>query len=93
MKPAGIQKFIDRRFPFGRGGTPMSISEHGGSTSEAGFVVTRYCMRIVVKPLVRKLLVIGLKLGPYLAIELLLPGGSLLALALWVYRSCFRSPS
>jgi hypothetical protein len=26
-------------------------------------------------------------LGPYLAIELLLPGGSLLALMLWLYRN------
>lgn len=25
-------------------------------------------------------------LGPYLALELILPGGSLLALALWLYR-------
>ena len=25
-------------------------------------------------------------LGPYLAVELILPGGSLLALLLWVYR-------
>jgi len=26
------------------------------------------------------------RLGPYAAIELLLPGGSLLAIALWLYR-------
>ena len=26
------------------------------------------------------------QLGPYLAIELILPGGSLIALALWLYR-------
>jgi hypothetical protein len=25
-------------------------------------------------------------LGPYLAVELILPGGSLIALALWLYR-------
>jgi hypothetical protein len=28
----------------------------------------------------------GRQLGPYAAIELLLPGGSLLAIALWLYR-------
>ncbi|HEX8011308.1 MAG TPA: hypothetical protein VF814_10275 [Casimicrobiaceae bacterium] len=26
-------------------------------------------------------------LGPYLAVELILPGGSLVALALWLYRN------
>jgi hypothetical protein len=29
-------------------------------------------------------------LGPYLAIELILPGGSLLALLLWLYRRNHR---
>ena len=28
-------------------------------------------------------------LGPYLAVELILPGGSLLALLLWLYRHGF----
>lgn len=46
-----------------------------------------------MKPLAKELIVVGRKLGPYLAIELLLPGGSLLALALWVYRTYFHSPS
>ena len=30
-------------------------------------------------------------LGPYLAIELILPGGSLVALLLWLYRRNNRS--
>lgn len=46
-----------------------------------------------MKPLAKKLIVMGRKFGPYLAIELLLPGGSLLALALWVYRTYFHSPA
>lgn len=46
-----------------------------------------------MKPLAKKLIVVGRNLGPYLAIELLLPGGSLLALALWVYRTYLHSPS
>ena len=41
---------------------------------------------MLVKPLAIKLLLVGRTLGPYIAIELLLPGGSLLALALWLYR-------
>jgi hypothetical protein len=40
-----------------------------------------------VKPLALKLLAAGRSFGPYLAIELLLPGGSLLALLLWLYRT------
>jgi hypothetical protein len=30
-------------------------------------------------------------LGPYLAIELILPGGSMLALLLWTYRHRFAA--
>jgi hypothetical protein len=35
------------------------------------------------------------RLGPYLAIELLLPGGTLIALLLWAYRQrpMFHPPS
>lgn len=33
----------------------------------------------------------GRTFGPYLAIELLLPGGSLLALLLWLYRTYARA--
>jgi len=46
-----------------------------------------------VKPLAQKLIVVGRRFGLYLAIELLLPGGSLLALALWACRTYFHSPA
>jgi hypothetical protein len=41
--------------------------------------------RTTVKPLAMKLIAAGRTFGPYLAIELILPGGSLLALLLWLY--------
>ena len=44
-----------------------------------------------MKPLAMKLIAVGRSLGPYLAIELLLPGGSLVALLLWLYRNSVRS--
>lgn len=46
-----------------------------------------------MKPLATRLIRVGRTFGPYLAIELLLPGGSLLALAFWVYRTYFHLPS
>lgn len=51
-----------------------------------------------MRPLALKMIAAGRAFGPYLAIELLLPGGSLLALLLWLYRSHaraanFRHPS
>jgi hypothetical protein len=33
------------------------------------------------------------KLSPYLMVELLLPGGTLIALLLWLYRRKFTHPS
>jgi hypothetical protein len=39
-----------------------------------------------VKPIAHKLLAAGRTFGPYLAIELVMPGGSLLVLLLWLYR-------
>jgi hypothetical protein len=39
-----------------------------------------------VKPLAKKLISVGRTIGPYLAIELVMPGGSLLAILLWLYR-------
>ena len=42
-----------------------------------------------MKPLVLKLFAAGRSFGPYLAIELLLPGGSLIALLLWLYHRRF----
>ena len=40
-----------------------------------------------MKPLAMKLIAAGRTFGPYLAIELLLPGGSLIALLLWLFHS------
>jgi hypothetical protein len=45
-----------------------------------------------MKPLALKLMIAGRTFGPYLAIELLLPGGSLIALLLWLYRA-YASPA
>ena len=39
-----------------------------------------------MKPLGNRLLAAGRTFDPYLAIELVMPGGSLLALLLWLYR-------
>ena len=41
-------------------------------------------------PLALKVIAAGRSVGPYLAIELLLPGGSLVALLLWLYRTYVR---
>jgi hypothetical protein len=49
--------------------------------------VVRELGEISMRSLAKKLLSAGRTLGPYLAIELLMPGGSLLALVLWLYRS------
>jgi hypothetical protein len=38
-------------------------------------------------------LALARSLGPYAAIELLLPGGSVLALVLWLYRRRRRNPT
>jgi hypothetical protein len=43
-----------------------------------------------MKALAMKLMAAGRAFGPYLAIEILLPGGSLLALLLWLYRTYAR---
>ena len=40
-----------------------------------------------MKLLALKAIAAGRAFGPYLAIELLLPGGSLIALLLWLYRT------
>ncbi len=42
---------------------------------------------IPVSSLAKKLLSVGRALGPYVVIELVMPGGSLLAMALWLYRT------
>ena len=43
-----------------------------------------------MRTLALKVIAAGRTFGPYLAIELLLPGGSLLALLLWLYRTYAR---
>jgi hypothetical protein len=43
-----------------------------------------------MKALALKFMTAGRTFGPYLAIELLLPGGSLIALLLWFYRMYAR---
>ena len=43
-------------------------------------------MRELFSPLVDRVLVLVRSLGPYAAIELLLPGGSMVALLYWWYR-------
>jgi len=45
---------------------------------------------MVVKPIARKLFSALRTFGPYLAIELVLPGGTLLAFLLWLYRNHFH---
>jgi hypothetical protein len=36
--------------------------------------------------LIAKMIALAARIGPYVAIEILLPGGSLIALLLWLYR-------
>jgi hypothetical protein len=43
-----------------------------------------------VTPLARKLVAAGRTFVPYLAIELVTPGGTLLALLLWLYQNHFQ---
>jgi hypothetical protein len=40
----------------------------------------------IVSTLIAKIIALGRAIGPYVAIEILLPGGSLIALLLWLYR-------
>lgn len=46
-----------------------------------------------MKPLALRLIATGRSFGPYLAIELLLPGGSLIALLLWLCRTYAKPPN
>jgi len=55
-----------------------------------GLLTEQHHRTNVVKPLALKVIAAGRTFGPYLAIELLLPGGSLLALLLWLYRTYVR---
>jgi hypothetical protein len=49
--------------------------------------------RLAVKLIANRLIKAGRTFGPYLAIELVMPGGSLLALLLWLYRMHARTSS
>ena len=53
-------------------------------------MTARHHGKNVVRPLALKVIAAGRSFGPYLAIELLLPGGSLIALLLWLYRTYAR---
>lgn len=44
-------------------------------------------MRVLLAPLFARLLILLRVMGPYAAIELLLPGGTLIALLYWWYRN------
>ena len=48
-------------------------------------------MKALLSPLIGRLLVLLRNLGPYAAIELLLPGGSIVALLYWWYRQRVRA--
>ncbi len=48
-------------------------------------------MKALLSPLVGRLLVLLRNVGPYAAIELLLPGGSIVALLFWWYRHRVRA--
>ena len=43
-------------------------------------------MRAVLSPWIARSLALVRGVGPYAAIELLLPGGSAIAFAIWLYR-------
>jgi hypothetical protein len=65
-----------------RGTVPRSI----GARSPPRFRRIARVMRELFSPLVDRVFVLVRSLGPYAAIELLLPGGSMLALLYWWYR-------
>lgn len=47
-------------------------------------------MKALLSPLIGRLLILLRDVGPYAAIELLLPGGSVVALLYWWYRHRVR---
>jgi len=49
-------------------------------------VLKEMTMKALLSPLIGRLLVLLRNVGPYAAIELLLPGGSIVALLYWWYR-------
>ncbi len=63
----------------------IASSPSGDPVLSLGSGTTRQWLAPVVGTL-RQAIQAVKQLGPYAAIELLLPGGSLLAIALWLYR-------
>ena len=55
-----------------------------------GLLTEQHHRTNVLKPLALKVIAAGRTFGPYLAVELLVPGGSLVALLLWLYRAYVR---
>ncbi len=54
-------------------------------------VLKEMTMKVLLSPLIGRLLVLLRNVGPYAAIELLLPGGSIVALLYWWYRHRVRA--
>lgn len=69
----------------------MNFSRHAGFTHEASVCndprTRENTMKALLNPWIARLPALLRILGPYAAIELLLPGGSLIALLIWLYRS------
>jgi hypothetical protein len=63
-----------------------TVSRSIGARSPPRFRRTDRVMRELFSPLVDRVLASVRSLGPYAAIELLLPGGSMVALLYWWYR-------
>ena len=63
-----------------------TVSRSIGARSPPRFRRTDRVMRELFSPLVDRVFVLLRSLGPYAAIELLLPGGSMVALLYWWYR-------
>ena len=64
----------------------MSVTWLAGFTHETGMCNHQCQRRKAVKFLPSRLLAAGRTFGPYVSIELVMPGGALLALLLWLYR-------
>jgi len=54
-------------------------------------VLKEMTMKALLSPLIGRLLILLRSVGPYAAIELLLPGGSIVALLYWWYRHRLRA--
>lgn len=54
-------------------------------------VLKEMTMKVLLSPLIGRLLVLLRNVGPYAAIELLLPGGTIVVLLYWWYRHRVRA--